>query len=250
MLSAKREQDGKTVFAYFESKRNAPFRCLDCNEVVVFKCGERKIAHFSHVSLVPCQLGRNESDLHRRCKKEIYESLLQEPNVQDVALERTFGSVRPDISARIKGIRVAIEVQISSLPLEIILARTIEYHRLGIYVLWILQWTSKLDEAKYTPQLWEKWIHAAYFGRVYYWTGQLNVVSYRFDPSLKSVPKSSFVLEGKRIEVRGYTRRLKRFRSPVRGGTFNLAKDFYPRQRSWWEGGGLKVPDGKLFMEK
>ena len=32
--------------------------------------------------------------------------------------------------------------------------------------------------------------------------------------------------------------------------TFNLATDFIPRNREWWEGGGIKVPDAKLFMER
>jgi hypothetical protein len=31
------------------------------------------------------------------------------------------------------------------------MSRTIEYYRKGIYVLWLLQWTPKLDGKRYAP---------------------------------------------------------------------------------------------------
>ena len=129
--------------------------------------------------------------------------------------------------------------------------RTIDYYRKGMCVLWLLQWTPKLDAARYTPKLWEKWIHAAYYGRVYYWIEGLTVVSYRFDPAFKSVPKKSWYTEdGDKITAGGYRQRLKRHRTAVREKTLNLARDFGPKQRYWWEGNGLKVPDAKLYMHR
>jgi competence protein CoiA len=182
---------------------------------------------------------------------EIYESLLRQPLVSDAALERPLGSVRPDVSAYFNGVPVAIEVQISSLSIETIMRRTIEYHQKGIYVLWLLQWTTALDGQRYTPKLWEKWVHAAYFGRVYYWLHGLSVVPYRFEPSLKTVPKTTWYAEdGRKMTGGGYSRRSKRYRMGVRGETLNLATDFGPRERFWWEGNGVKVPDAKLFMER
>ena len=250
MLSARRQSDGATVLAYFERPGNAPFLCLECNQEVILKSGARRVNHFAHASRIPCPFAQGESDEHRKCKLEIYEALLREPGVENVALERSLGPVRPDVSATIRGTPVAIEVQISSLSLETILNRTIWYFRKGISVLWLLQWTPKLDAARYSPKLWEKWVHAAYFGRVYYWQGALNVVSYQFEPSLKAVPRTSWYSnDGKRMTGGGYTRRSKRYRQPIRGGRFNLARDFVSRDRFWWEGGGLKVPDAKLFME-
>jgi competence protein CoiA len=251
MLSARRKSDGQTVLAYFESKRNGPFACLVCNEEVVLKSGKSKTDHFAHANPLACRYAEAESEQHRRCKQAIYEALMREPNVHNVAMERPLGTVRPDVCARINGVPVAIEVQISSLSLETIMERTIEYHRKGIYVLWLLPWTPELDADRYSPRLWEKWIHAAYFGRVYYWLESLNVVSYQFEPSVKTVPKTSWHGRGgKRMTAGGYSRRSKRFRKPVRGRTCHLAKDFVPRQRLWWEGGELKVPDAKLFMQR
>ena len=249
MLSARRKSDGQTVHAYFESKANAPFYCLVCGDPVILKTGKNKINHFAHENFA-CQYAEGESDTHRRCKIEIYKALLRAPNVHDVALERPLDTVRPDVSAYINGVKVAIEVQISSLSVETIMRRTIDYHRKGIYVLWLLQWTPKLDAQRYAPKLWEKWIHAAYFGRVYYWTGGLDVVSYSFEPSLKSVPSQSwYSKDGEKVTRRGFTRRSKRYRAATRGQTFDLAREFVPRLRYWWEGNGLKVPDAKLFME-
>jgi len=251
MLCAKRKSDGQTVSAYLESKRNAPFVCLDCNEEVILKTGRNRVNHFAHANPIACKFFEGESDTHRQCKFEIFRSLQNASGVRNVVLERPLGSVRPDVSAVINGVPVAIEVQISSLSVETIMRRTIDYHQRGIYVLWLLQWTPKLDSSRYTPRLWEKWIHAAYFGRVYYWTEGLNVVSYHFDPHHKTIPKQTWYSEdGEKMTGGGYSQRSKRYRTAVRGRTFNLATDFAPREREWWEGGGVKVPDAKLFINK
>ncbi len=251
MLSAHRKSDGQTVTANLEFKRNAPFLCLDCGEEVILKTGRRTVSHFAHVNPLVCRLGEGESEAHRYCKLEIYESLLRMPNVTDAALERPLAGNRPDVSAYINGVPVAIEVQISSLSLETIMRRTIDYHQKGIYVLWLLQWTPKLDGGRYTPKLWEKWIHAAYFGRVYYWTEGLQVVTYAFEPSLKSVPqKTWYARDGRKMSGGGYARRFKRHRTPIRGETLNLATDFVPKERYWWQGDGFAVPDAKLFIHK
>ena len=115
----------------------------------------------------------------------------------------------------------------------------------------MLQWTPELDAGRYSAKIWEKWIHAAYFGQVFYWLDGLNVVSYHFEDCLTAVPmKSWYRADGRRVTARGYFKRLKRHRKPVRGKTLNLAQDFEPKQRYWWEGGGFKVPDAKLFIAK
>lgn len=250
MLSARRKSDGQTVNAYFESKANGPFYCLVCNDLVALKTGRNKINHFAHVNPLACRFVEGESDAHRRCKREIYEALAQMPSVRDPVMERPLGSVRPDVSAYINGVPVAIEIQISSLSVETIMERTIEYHRQGIYVLWLMQWTPELDAERYAPKVWEKWIHACYFGRAYYWTGGLEVVSYEFAPCSKYVPiKTWYAKNGKKVTGGGYRVWSKRHRKPVRGQTSNLAADFAPQQRYWWEGNGVKVPDAKIFMQ-
>jgi len=118
MLSARRKSDGQTVTAYSESKANAPFACLVCGDEVALKTGGHRVNHFAHVNPLACRYAENESEAHRRCKMEIYEALLRQPGVSKAALERPLGLVRPDVSAEINGVPVAIEVQISSLSPE------------------------------------------------------------------------------------------------------------------------------------
>lgn len=251
MLSAKRTSDGQIVHAYFERKENGPFRCVECNEEVVLRSGKSRVDHFAHVNPLACSYTQGESELHRRCKMEIFDGLSRAPHVKNVVLEKPMGVVRPDISAEINGTPVAIEIQISSLSVDEIMRRTIAYHQKGIYVLWLLQWTSDLDKERYSPRVWEKWIHACYFGRVYYWTQNLEVVEFSFEPSLKAIPKQTiYPPGGKKITVGGFVQRSVRFRRPIRGKTLNLACDFEPQHRYWWEGGGIKVPDAKLFSAK
>ena len=132
MLSAKRKTEGEIVAAYFERKSNAPFLCLECNEEVILKTGRSRVNHFAHANPIACKFAMGESEIHRRCKMEIFEVLQKTQDVQNVAPERPLGTVRPDVSAYINGIPVAIEVQISSLSLETIQQRTIEYARKGI----------------------------------------------------------------------------------------------------------------------
>jgi len=251
MLLARRKSDGHTVTAYSELKLNGPFSCLICGDPVLLKGGRNRINHFAHANPIACKFAEGESDEHRRCKMEIYEALLQQPHVRNVALERPLGTVRPDISAYVNGVPVAIEVQISALSIETIMRRTIDYHQRGIYVLWLLQWTPELDASRYTPELWEKWVHVAYFGRAYYWLKGLEVASYRLEPHRQSVPRKTLYSKGgRKMTVGGYTKHSKRYRTAVRGETLNLATDFAPKQRYWWEGGGIKVPDAKIFMDR
>src|SRR5437870_2552264 len=133
MLSAKRKSDGKTVTAYLESKSHAPFACLLCNEEVILKTGRLRVNHFAHANPIACKFAIGESEPHRRCKMEIFEALQRQPGVSRAALERPLGIVRPDVSAYVNGVAVAIEVQISSLSPETIAQRTREYAIKGIY---------------------------------------------------------------------------------------------------------------------
>jgi len=251
MLSANRKADSRPVLAKWESKTSGPFTCPECGAEVILRQGTARMNHFAHKSPIPCPYTGGETDDHRRCKMEIYEALLKQPSATDVQLERSLGTARPDVSARINGVPVAIEVQISTLSQETIIRRTKEYERKGIYVLWLLQWTPYLDGTRYSPRLWEKWIHAAYFGRVYYWLKGLTVVSYSFEPYLSHVPETSwFRPDGKRMLAGGYNHRSKRYRTPVRGPDLDLSRDFIPQEREWWKGGDLTIPFAKLYLHQ
>jgi competence protein CoiA len=129
MLSAIRRSDNQTVIAKSQIKADGPFLCIECKSAVILRSGSVRMAHFSHSRQDGCQYARGESEMHRRCKLEIYDALKMIPGIREVALERSFGTVRPDVSAFINGARVAIEVQISTLSPETIRQRTEEYAR-------------------------------------------------------------------------------------------------------------------------
>src|SRR4051812_33804904 len=176
MLCAKRTSDRQVVIASSQEKCDAPFACPECLEEVTLRKGTFKIHHFAHKPPVTCAYGTGETEEHRRCKTEIYETLVRAPNVKKAALERPLKDVRPDISAYINGIPVAIEVQISTLPLGTVIHRTQEYTKRGIALLWLAQWNSGLGKDRYSPRPWELWVHAAYFGRVYYWKAETVIL--------------------------------------------------------------------------
>ena len=123
----------------------------------MLKTGRNRINHFAHVNPIACKFFEGESDDHLKCKME---TLRKTPGVTNAALERPVAGLRPDVSANIRGVPVANEIHISSLSLDTIMRPTIGYAQNGIYVLWLLQWTPKLDSKRYIPKLWEKWIHA------------------------------------------------------------------------------------------
>lgn len=180
MLTAARESDGLKVAAWEAKREDAPFVCFCCRQTVRLKKGEIKAPHFAHVPPVTCEYGTGESEAHRLCKMALYEKLSSDPGVRKCEMERDLGTVRPDVSAYINDVAVAIEVQLSNLSLAKIQYRTIEYARKGIYVLWLPLYTPQLKRELYSPRPWERWLHAVYFGRVYYWLEGLQIVPVHF----------------------------------------------------------------------
>jgi len=234
LLSAKRTSDGQLVTADLAFTHHGPFICHICGDPVLLKTGRSRIGHFAHVNPIACKFAEGESETHRKCKLQIFLALQKQPGLRDLALERAFGNVRPDVIAEINGVNVGIEVQISSLSVETIMQRTIEYSKEGRYVLWLLQWSPALDAPSYSPKPWERWLHAAYFGRVYYWLHDLTVSSYHFDPHFRTVERKTwYTKDGRKMTTGGHSQRSKRLRTPVRAGEFNLATDFAPRTRAW-----------------
>lgn len=250
MLCAFSKLHNREVRADAINANHAPFFCRDCNQEVVLKLGSVRVPHFAHKNPESCPYASGETDAHRKCKLEIYNALLKEPGVAKVALERSLKTARPDVSAYIHGVPVAIEVQISSLSIETIIRRTSEYARKGIYVLWLLQWTPYVDGYRYAPRLWEKWIHEAYFGNVYYWQGGLNIACYRFDDYFEATARNLANQKRSRISSSPKPSQSKRFRIPTRASILNLVKDFTARNRRAWTGSGFVVPGSKLFAHR
>jgi competence protein CoiA len=238
MLTAARESDGEKVAAWEAERREGPFHCFCCKQTVTLRKGEIKAPHFAHLPPVTCEYGMGESEEHRLCKMALYESLSNHPGVRKCAVERYLGTVRPDVSAYINDIPVAIEVQLSNLSLARIQYRTAEYARRGIYVLWLPLHSTRLKRELYSPRPWELWLHAAYLGRVYYWLEDLKVLPVHF--------------RHYQMSIRGRTRdyqKLSRQKVPINGLVATLTEDFRPLSRGAWSGKGISIPPAKLFVD-
>lgn len=237
MLTAIRESDGRKVGAWEAERGERPFLCFCCREVVTLRKGSIVAPHFAHQPPVACEYGAGESEEHRRCKLALYEALASDPRVRKCELERDLGTVRPDVSAYVRDVPVAFEVQLSNLPLEKIVHRTAEYFRKGIHVLWLPVRHDGLRRELYRPRPWETWLHAAQFGRVYYWLEGAHVLPVTFRDYY--------------VSVRGRTRDFRKLSSmkvPVAGKPLSILEDFGPVQRPASSRGRLNVPAARLFV--
>jgi competence protein CoiA len=246
MLCAVLQSDNETVTAFSVSKDKAPFLCPECKEIVILRKGRKRIHHFAHKPPVTCQYGAGETEAHRLCKVAIYENLVTKTNVRNPALERYMKTVRPDVSARISDVPVAIEVQVSNLSIDTLIHRTQEYTRRGICILWLAQWDPSLDSGRYSPSLWERWLHAAYIGRIYYWKEGLSVIPYHMAPFSTYVEEREWRSESSG----GYWRISKRYKTPIRGRTIEITSDFSMAEKDAWSGGSLYVPRRNIFLDK
>lgn len=245
MLCAMRVEDQAKLDASYTNKVDGPFACPKCKCDVIIRKGNIKIHHFSHLPFSTCGYGVGESEAHRRCKRAIYDTLSTIDNVSYCELERDMGPVIPDIYAVIDGVTVAIEVQLSNLSVNDITRRTRHYNNLGISVLWLPLFDDKLEQERYSPKAWEKWLHAAYFGRIYYWLDGLSVIPIHFDEYMIDVDEA-YNSEGE--EVGGYSYRSKRWRTPVCLDEMSIIHDFYPSKRQGWQGGPINIPECRLYI--
>lgn len=251
MLVSIRISDNSTVFAKHAKKDDAPFVCPDCKALVVLRQGLLTVPHFAHQIERVCESSSGETELHRRVKAELFECLIRQPNVTEVTLERRFGTVRADVFALVKRVPVAIEVQVSNLSQEAIAFRTTEYHKRGIFVLWLLPWTKELDDYRYSPRAFERWLHATYFGRLYFWRTGLEVIPYQFRDKHHHVARVTWKdRRGRTNRAGGYQRVSKRFKIAVRGKPLHLVDDFGPATREPWQSYELQVPRANLYLDK
>ena len=169
--------------------------------------------------------------------------------MQAVELEKNFGTAVADVFAVISGVPVAIEIQRSALAVSEITARTAEYHRLGIAVLWIGIPNGDLGLSKYSPAAWERWCHAAYFGRVYYWAGGQTLRPVHYAPVPIHVAKNSWRQHGQIHSGGGYDKRSRRWRQPQAGQPVQVSNGFQRTCRSPWAGASVQVPACTLFID-
>jgi competence protein CoiA len=251
MLSA--QCKGSDVLAWDVTKEDAPFYCPACKAEVVVKKGRVKVHHFAHIPPTNCVYGSGESEQHRNAKVAIYNALSTHPDVTKLKLERYLQDVRPDISFFFKDTPVAVEVQISTLPLNEIDRRTRSYTNKGIYLLWISPYEKSLQSGeKYSPRQWEKYIHAMYFGKVYYWLAGETLLPIHFDEHMLHVEYTEWYIpggDGDMDSAGGYDRYSKRYRTPRHLEPVTITS-LSPTIRQAWKSSTLSVPAAKLWARR
>jgi competence protein CoiA len=250
MLCGIRAEDNLKVFASNSEKAQGPFHCPGCKHELVLRKGNIKVHHFAHKPPYHCRRGEGESEAHRKCKESIYNALSQYDHVTGLDVEADFGTVIADVYCVINNVPVAIEIQRSNLSVNEISERTSAYEKLGIHVLWLALFNKKLGEDRYSPKAWEKWCHATYFGRVYYWVADLTIVPVHFSEYQNYVESSSWYNEyGEEQSAGGYYKASKRYKTPSLGAYLNLATDFNPSYKQAWKGGTVYIPNCRIYND-
>jgi competence CoiA-like predicted nuclease len=261
-LVAKRVIDNRVVHASTTTKSEGPFYCPDTfEELIVRKCIEKR-DHFAYKARLS-PVGSKESDLHKNCKEEILK-LLQEKlpdgkwakEREDFKSDKSKGykNVRPDLSGRINGKGVIIEIQASTLSINKILERTEQYSKRGAYILWIVPLLEELGKDDFRPRLFERFLHSMYYGRIYYWYegDGLHLTTVHFGTSERYIEETHwFEEDGTEKNEGGYFKPYLRVKKPSYNRKINLLTDFRFENREKFEveNEKLSVPEAKIYVD-
>lgn len=109
-------------------------------------------------------------------------------------------------------------------------------------MLWLTPFVKNLLDEPYSPKIWEKWLHAFNYGKVYYFASSGNIFPVHFN---------NYRLYKKAYnEYGGYFYISKRYKTPLIGECLNLCKDFFPTIREEWFGGDLYLPKSLILLDK
>ena len=187
-----------------------------------------------------------EGDLHRAAKEQISEALNALSFCKNCATERVLADVRPDISLRINGVPVAVEIQDSAMAVEELYARTARYTKKGIYLLWV---TPIVDEftngVEFRPAEWLRALHGLYFGKVFAWVGGANVLPVKFD-RVEHYKEGGYDYDAEYHDDRTYTPKTIR-KAVIAADNLHIAYDFSKLDRKRWVSGKTVIPAAKLW---
>lgn len=250
MITAIRAFDLNRAFARDCTKDHGPFICPTCGNEVILHKGNIREHHFSHKPPVTCPQAVGETMQHMRAKLAIYDALSLEPSITNLDIEKSFGSSIADVYAKIRGEAVAVEIQRSTLSVNDIVARTEKYQKLGIAVLWIGLPRPEIFTNKYNPQAWERWCHAAYYGRVYYWQDGQCIRPVHFGPYRVYVEERTYYdASGDEMVGGGYHRISRRYRTPEYGQPVLIAQLFHSTERNAFTSETIYVPHCRLYVD-
>lgn len=228
-------------YAASATKNDGPFYCKTClSDAVIRKCAQKR-DHFAHKARLSPVIPKGESQLHSSCKDTLCRFLGDRFPNGKWATERTIPDnpelgipeLRPDVSGRINNVRVAIEVQASSLTVNKIVERTSAYARRHISLLWVVPLTEALGERPFRPRQYERYLHSIYFGRIYYWWESLgaSLAPVHFGVANRYIEPAEWYEYGELVQVGGYDKPYKTIKTPIYGPALDIVDDFRSRSR-------------------
>lgn len=251
MLTAKRNINNVKLIARDAQKTDGPFSCPVCNTPVTLKKGNKKIHHFAHKPPVTCSYGQGETLAHQQAKISIFDALQNNGNVKNLELEKVtgFGSIA-DVYAEINGQKVAIEIQRSILSTNEIAERTKRYQQNNVAVLWIVLQRPNHNPNKYSPSQMERWIHAAYMKRLYFWINGESLQAASFKPFTQHVEARTWYEGGEEKSAGGYDKVMKRWVSLKHGPVVRISKDFTAQRYSPWSYKHIDLPARYIYCDQ
>jgi competence protein CoiA len=239
---ARRLANHQPVHATGVAREEGPFYCAECHAEVALRQGAHRTPHFAHRSPVAVSTGGEEGTLHRLCKGELHAALAAAHPEGGWEVERTIparpqrgiAELRPDVSGRVRGLPLAIEIQASALDIAAIVQRTGTYAARRIPVLWLVPLHEQPPDDALRPRLHERYLHSLYLGRTYYWWPGLgsSVVPIHYGACTQRVPRSQWYRHGLGpVQAGGYERAYRSLKTPLCGPRLQIDRDFVPRPR-------------------
>ncbi|MFA5018930.1 MAG: competence protein CoiA family protein [Methylobacter sp.] len=252
----------KEFSASSAKKRDGPFYCKAClSDAVIRKCTEKR-DHFAHKAKLSPIVPKGKGKLHGNCQDTLCELLAERFPGGKWETERTIPKndalsvpeLRPDISGRINNTRVAIEVQVSSLTVNKIVARTEAYAKRDISLLWIVPLTEELGNKPIRPRQYERYLHSIYYGRVYYWWDGLGLtlMPVHFGVAKRYIEIAEWYENNELVQVGGYEKPYKTIKTPLYGPELSITDDFVPQSRPEFipDNERKAVPLCSIWMDK
>lgn len=260
---ARKTTDNNIVYAHKVTKNDGPFYCPSClSEAIVRKCTE-KDDHFAHHARQSPILKIKDRALHTQCQNEILKFLQsafpegkwekERPILENP--QKGYKKIIPDISGRLGNTPVGIEIQLSSYTIDKIYDKLIEYNKRGLYALYIIPLHKELGDEPFRPRLFEKYLHALYYGRIYYWIP--NNHDYIFPVHLQKctrwIPETSWYDEnGEEQCAGGYYKQYKTIYKPIYGDAVTISEDFKTESRHKYSHNNInyEIPACKILIDK
>jgi competence protein CoiA len=234
-----REKDQKKINIQNAVKEDGKLYCEKCYSEAVIKKGEERSYHFAHKAKTTKVIdGNNESQLHYLSKEQICNNLkniFPNGNWQTervIPKKNNMKELVPDISGRINGVPIAIEVQKSPYTIKRIVDKTIEYAKRKIYVLWIVPIIEEIKEI-FRPRLYERFLHSMYYGRTYYYVFEKDIiVPIHYGKAKKYIEFFEFYEQnGQHVSGGDYYKTYKTIKTPVYGEYIDFKNNFIPYKR-------------------